>query len=316
MSFSREVRNQLAQLPVEKPCCQHSQLLALTISSASEARSVNGQPHLVFLLDNAAVARHLFKLGKAIFHQTPVVTSRHGTGHLKHGSGHLMHQVAIPVGESGRLPATLRLDQLQEAITKKACCRRSFLRGIFMGCGSIVSPSKAYHLEFNASEDVARWVVDLLAREEVQAKCYHRTAQSDVWTVYLKDSSEIANFLTLIGAHHALLALEEVRIGKDLVNNVQRVVNCETANLNRTLQSAERQAKELRWLSDNGLLDELPADWRQVAQVRLEMPYASLQELGQSIDPPMSKSAVNHRLRLLQKVYEERGGPREELSAG
>ncbi|MFN3431027.1 MAG: DNA-binding protein WhiA [Candidatus Sericytochromatia bacterium] len=156
MSFSREVRNQLAQLPVEKPCCQHSQLLALTISSASEARSVNGQPHLVFLLDNAAVARHLFKLGKAIFHQTPVVTSRHGTGHLKHGAGHLMHQVAIPVGESGRLPATLRLDQLQEAITKKACCRRSFLRGIFMGCGSIVSPSKAYHLEFNASEDVAR----------------------------------------------------------------------------------------------------------------------------------------------------------------
>jgi DNA-binding protein WhiA len=167
VSFSRDVRNQLAQLPVEKTCCQHSQLLALTIASASEARSVNGQPHLVFLIDNAAVARHLFKLGKAIFHQPPLVTSRHGTGHL-------MHQVAIPVGESGRLPASLRLDELQEAICKKSCCRRTFLRGIFMGCGSIVSPTKAYHLEINATEDVARWVVDLLAQEEVAAKCYHR----------------------------------------------------------------------------------------------------------------------------------------------
>lgn len=315
MSFSREVRNQLAQLPVEKACCQHSQLLALTISSASEARSFNGQPHLVFLLDNAAVARHLFKLGKAIFHQAPVVTSRPGTGHLKHGGHHhLLHQVAIPVGESGRLPASLKLDQLQEAITKKSCCRRSFLRAIFMGCGSIVSPNKAYHLEFNAAEDVTRWVVDLLQREEIHAKSYHRSPQSDVWTVYLKDSGEIANFLTLIGAHHALLALEEVRIGKDLVNNVQRVVNCETANLNRTLQSAERQARELQWLSDNGLLDELPVDWRQVATMRLEMPYGSLQELGQALSPPMSKSAVNHRLRLLHQVYEERGGPHEELT--
>jgi hypothetical protein len=312
MSFSREVRNQLAQLPIEKPCCQHSQLLALTIVSASEARSVNGQPHLVFMLDNAAVARHLFKLGKAIFHQAPTVTSRHGTGHL-------MHQVAIPVGESGRLPATLRLDQLQEA-TKKACCRRAFLRGIFMGCGSIVSPSKAYHLEFNASEDVVRWVVDLMEREGIHAKSYHRTAHSDVWTAYLKDSGEIAAFLTLIGAHHALLALEEVRIGKDLVNNVQRVVNCETANLNRTLQSAERQAREVQWLAEHGHLDTVPPDWRQVAEVRLEMPYASLQELGQALNPPMSKSAVNHRLRLLHQLYEQQGGPaefaEERLTAG
>lgn len=310
MSFSREVRNQLAQLPVEKTCCQHSQLLALTIVSASEARNLDGVPHLVFQLDNAAVARHLFKLGKALFHQAPMVASRPGTGHLT-------HQVAIPIGESGRLPAALKLDELQEAITKKACCRRSFLRGIFMGCGSIVSPSKAYHLEFNASEDVVRWAVELMAREGIHAKCYHRSPQSDVWTAYLKDSGEIAGLLTLIGAHHALLALEEVRIGKDLVNNVQRVVNCETANLNRTLQSAERQARELRWLADNHHLDTVPPDWRQVAEVRLEMPYASLQELGQSLEPPMSKSAVNHRLRLLHQLYEEQGGPVElEPSAG
>lgn len=303
MSFSREVRNQLALMPIEKPCCRQSQLLALTIVSASEASSVNGQPHLVFTLDNAAVARHLFRLGKAIYGVAPLVDFRNEE------QKHALFRVAIPVGPTGMMPAMLTLDELQAAISKKACCRRSFLRGIFMGCGSLVSPTKAYHLEFNASEAVTTWIMELLEKETVQAKCYHRTANSDQWTVYMKDSTEIANFLTLIGAHQALLELEEVRIGKDLVNNVQRVVNCETANLSRTLKSAERQVREVQWLADEGWLESFAEDWRSVARVRLDMPYASLQELGQAIDPPMSKSAVNHRLRLLHQAYQEKGGP-------
>ncbi|MNL72929.1 putative sporulation transcription regulator WhiA [compost metagenome] len=94
------------------------------------------------------------------------------------------------------------------------------------------------------------------------------------------------------------------------------MVNCETANLNRTLQSAERQARELQWLEAQGALDELPVDWREVARVRLEMPYASLQELGSATNPPMSKSAVNHRLRLLHQAYDERGGPNLEAPVG
>jgi len=220
-----------------------------------------------------------------------------------------MYRVAIPVGPSGMLPATLTIEELQDAIGRKSCCRRSFLRGTFMGCGSLVAPTKAYHLEFNASEAVTGWILELLERESIHARRYHRATQSGVWTVYVKDSNEIASFLTMIGAHHALMQWEEVRIGKDLVNTVQRVVNCETANLNRTLTSAQRQIDEVAWLEQHGWLDAMPDDWRAIALARLEMPYASLQELGEAISPPMSKSAVNHRLKLLHQAYEEKGGP-------
>ncbi|HEY9724575.1 MAG TPA: DNA-binding protein WhiA [Oscillatoriaceae cyanobacterium] len=307
MSFSREVRNQLTQLPIEKPCCRQAQLLALTIASASEARAVNGQPHLVFTLDNAAVARHLFKLGKAQFGASPIVDFDVERQHHRH----TQFRVAIPVGQSGMLPVALTIDELQSAIARKPCCRRAFLRGAFLGCGSLVSPAKAYHLEFNASEGVCHWILELLEHEQLPAKCYQRALPSEVWTVYTKDSSHIATFLTLIGAHAAVLQLEEIRVGKDLVNNVQRVVNCETANLNRTLKSAERQAKEIQWLETHGHLRGMPDDWCDVARVRVEMPYASLQELGSALEPPLTKSAVNHRLRLLHEAYETHGGPRE-----
>lgn len=309
MSFSRDVRNQLTQLPVEKACCRQSQLLALTIVSASEAMAFDGVPHLVFKLDNAAVARHLFKLGKAIYGTAPVVDFKVDKPVKETKERHTVFRVAIPVGQTGMAPAMLTFQQLREAIAKKSCCRRSFLRGIFMGCGSLVSPSKAYHLEFNAPEDVCMWLMEVLSHEEIAAKCYHRVANTDLWTVYIKDSGEIGKYLTLIGAHQALLQLEEVRIGKDLVNNVQRVVNCETANLSRTIRSAERQVQEIDWLLEHGWLADVPEDWQAVAQARLEHPYASLQELGATLEPPMSKSAVNHRLRLLHETYESRGGP-------
>ena len=306
MSFSRDVRSQLAQLPVEKPCCRQAQLLAFAIVSGVEALSLNAQPHLVFQFDNAAIARHLFRLGKALYHTNPVVEARTDPGHQRPGS----YRVAIPVGPSGMLPARVTIEQLQATIARKSCCRRSFLRGAFMGCGSLVAPTKAYHLEFNASEAVTAWVQELLEREAVHARRYHRAVGSEVWTVYVKDGNDIAAFLTLIGAHQALMAWEEVRIGKDLVNNVQRVVNCETANLSRTLGAAQRQVAELGWLQSTGGLERLPEDCRAVAIARLEQPYASLQELGASLDPPMSKSAVNHRLKLLHEAYAEQGGPR------
>jgi hypothetical protein len=304
VSFSRDVRNQLAQVPLERPCCRQAHLLAFAVVAGSEAEALNGQPHLVFQVDNAAIARHLFRLGKAIYGASPLVETRADPDHQRP----TMHRVAIPIGPSGMLPATVTFTQLQEAIARKACCRRSFLRGAFMAGGSLVAPTKAYHLEFNAPEGVAQWIQELLRQERIPARCYQRT-QADAWTVYVKDSSAIATFLTQLGATQALMRWEEVRIGKDLVNTVQRVVNCETANLNRTLTSAQRQVAELTWLEQHGLLDTLPSDCRDVARSRLELPFASLLELGATLEPPMSKSAVNHRLKLLHEAYSEAGGP-------
>lgn len=310
MSFSRDVRNQLAQVPIERACCRQAHLLAFAVVAGSEAVALNGQPHLLFHLDNAAIARHLFRLGKALYGASPVVETRADPTHHRP----TIHRVAIPIGPSGMVPAAVTEDQLQDAIARKTCCRRSFLRGAFMAGGSLVAPTKAYHLEFNASEGVARWIQDLLLREGISARCYSRS-QTEVWTVYVKDSSEIAAFLTQLGAHQALMRWEEVRIGKDLVNTVQRVVNCETANLNRTLTSAQRQVAEVSWLEDSGLLGALPPDCQAVARVRLEMPFASLLEMGAALDPPMSKSAVNHRLKLLHEAFLAQGGSIDAMSS-
>ncbi len=302
MSFSRDVRNQVSQLPIEKMCCRQSQLLALTVVSTTSSYQRDGVAYLLFSVDNAAVARHLFKLGKAIYGRSPRVETLLDTPGQKHAS----FRVLIPLEDMGRVPTSLTFAQLKTTLNRKACCRRAFLRGAFMGCGSLVTPHKAYHLEFNAGEDVCAWLVDLLHTEGLQGRAYQRSHSSDIWTVYVKDGNEIAQFLSLIGAHQALIQWEEVRVGKDLVNNVQRVVNCETANLNRTLQSAERQVKEIQFLLDHGHLNQVPDDWRAIALARLELPYASLTELGRQVSPPLSKSAVNHRLRLLHQHFESR----------
>lgn len=304
VSFSRDVRNQLAQVPLERPCCRQAHLLAFAVVAGIEAESLNGQPHMVFQVDNAAIARHLFRLGKALYAASPMVETRSDPDHQRP----TVHRVAIPIGPSGMLPATVTIGQLQEAIARKACCRRWFLRGAFMAGGSLVAPTKAYHLEFNAPEGVAHWLLELLRHERIPARCYQRS-QAEVWTVYVKDSSAIATFLTQLGATQALLRWEEVRVGKDLVNTVQRVVNCETANLTRTLTSAQRQVAELTWLENHGVMAALPPDCRDVARVRMEMPFASLLELGAALEPPMSKSAVNHRLKLLHEAYVGAGGP-------
>lgn len=288
-------------MPLERACCRQAQLLAFTVVAGSEAIALNGIPHLVFILDNAAIARHLFRIGKAIYHTHPIVETRHDPLHQKPTN----YRVSIPIGSSGMLPTVLTLEELQSAISRKSCCRRSFLRGAFMAGGSLVAPTKAYHLEFNASKAVADWIQALLETEEVPAKTYQRTPQTDVWTVYVKDGTGIANFLTSLGAHQALMRWEEVRVGKDLVNTVQRVVNCETANLSRTLSSAQRQVDEVTWLEAEGLLQALPADCQAVARARLDAPYASLNELGEALSPPLSKSAVNHRLKRLHELYLE-----------
>lgn len=305
MSFSRDVRNQLALIPVERPCCRQAQLLALTIVSASEAANVEGVPHLIFRVDNLAVARHLFRLGKAIFGVAPRLDIRPEAAEGRS----VFHRVALPVASNGMMPATLTVAELRSAIERKACCRRSFLRAAFMGAGSLVSPRKAYHLEFNGPEGAMAWVAALLKQEGVHPKLYQRPAAHGAWTAYVKDSLEIAGFLNLVGAQAALNAFEEVRQGKDLLNSVQRVVNCETANLNRTLSSAERQLWAIGWLQRHGHLRGLAPEAQQVAVLRLELPHVSLQALGEACEPPLTKSAINHRLKQILEAYQQLGGP-------
>ncbi|WP_165907935.1 DNA-binding protein WhiA [Hydrogenispora ethanolica] len=185
-------------------------------------------------------------------------------------------------------------------LVKDQCCRASFLRGAFLAGGSISDPQKKnYHLElFTHNEEFANGLVYLMSLVHLKAKVSRRKAY---FVVYLKESEANARFLSLIQAHSAVIKLEEVRVIKGLRGEVNRRVNCETANLEKTLSAAWEQVEAINQLITRVGLGILPSSLRRTAELRLEYPEATLKELGEYHRPPISKSAVNHRLRLIRQ---------------
>ncbi|MBO9539164.1 DNA-binding protein WhiA [bacterium] len=289
-TFSQEVRSHLAQVENDRPCCQKALLLALLSVCASEA--AEGQ--LIVSLENGGVARLLFKLAKQALGVTPHL---HDPDPSQRGTH---YRLVLPIPAEG-LGGVMSLDDLQRTIRRRACCRRAFLRGAFLGCGSIVNPERAYHLEFTATGELSSWIVVLLQDEGVKAGHYRRSGHAH-WTAYVKKSEDIATFLTLVGAVPALLALEELLISRDLKNNVQRAVNCETANLDRTVSTAQEQIARIETLENTGRLKALPPELVETAELRRENPFASLAQLAELHSPPLSKSAINHRLRKIAQL--------------
>lgn len=301
LSFSSEVRSQAANAVGMGNCCAQAALLALISTYGGESVLVNGEHYLVFSVASPAVARLLFRLSKQIFQNRPRV-DREFSPKLKRKR---LFRVWLELGNAN-FQKLSSLEELKQQVIKRSCCRRSFLRGAFLGCGSMVDPDKAYHLEFSAADSLLDWVEDLLHKEGIQPKRCQKTGQYNE-TLYLKNSGEIAQLLTIFGAHRAVLKLEEVLLSKELRNSVQRTVNCETANLERTVTTATRQVQEIEMLLDKDILTNLPSELQETAILRVDNPYASLQELALLHDPPKSKSAINHRLRKLHEIARENG---------
>ena len=194
-------------------------------------------------------------------------------------------------------------------ILSKTCCRRAFLRGSFLATGSMSDPEKAYHFEIVcATYEKANQIRDVLISFDVDAKIVERKKS---FVVYIKDSEQIVFVLALIEANSSLLELENIRILKDVRNDVNRKVNCETANINKTVSAALKQIEDIEFIKSSYGLDILPEAVRDISILRLQYPEASLIELGTYLQPKVGKSGVNHRLRKLSeiadKLREERG---------
>ena len=171
---------------------------------------------------------------------------------------------------------------------------KGIIRGAFLGSGSVSNPESKYHLEIILStEKNAEKVIKILSEFTIPAKKLER---KNGYGVYIKDGEEISKLLALIGANSSVLKFEEIRVLRDMKNNINRKVNCETANLNKTVNAAVRQIEAIKTLQKNKEFDKLPANLKEIAQIRLENPDASLQELGQMLKEPIGKSGVNHRL--------------------
>ena len=272
MSFSNEVKNELSRLEVSKKCCERAELLGLLrVSGAVILQGRNMGIH--FSTENAALARRMLQMLKSNYNvQTEVVITR--SRRLKKNNRYQVR--VIPSKEAGKALHELQLLPYSDVAERhkllaKSCCRRSFLRGVFLAGGSVSKPSSDYHLEVvTENEELAKSIVKVMHGFSLPAKI---TDRKNDFIVYMN---------SVIGAHNALMEFENVRIVKEMRNNVNRVVNCETANLNKVVQAAVEQLESIRYLEKKGHFGKLPAALRETAELRLENPDASLAELAKA----------------------------------
>lgn len=189
---------------------------------------------------------------------------------------------------------------VKNALVQAVCCKRAYIRGAFIAAGSISNPSKSYHFEIVCNRlEEAEYLRSMMNVFDLDAKIIER---KKTYVVYLKEGAQIVDVLNVMEAHVALLEFENIRIMKEMRNSVNRKVNCETANINKTVSAAVRQMEDIKYIRDTVGFDRLPEGLKDVALTRLAYPDASLKELGGLLETPVGKSGVNHRLRKLSEI--------------
>lgn len=306
MSFAAVTKKELTLVDIESNCCRIAELAAL-IRMNGTVQLTNRKVVLDISTENAAIARRIYSLLKQQFDTHAEILVRKKMRLKKNN----VYIVRISVGVQELLQ---NLAIVQEGFTfvpgiapkliAQPCCKKSYLRGAFLAGGSVNSPEgSSYHLEIASMyEEHSRSLCDLVNSFHLNAKCIERKKG---YVMYLKEGERITAFLNLIGAHQALLKFEDVRIVKDMRNSVNRLVNCETANLNKTISASMRQIENIKLLEQEIGLDNLPERLREIAEVRLQHPDINLKELGEYLKGKVSKSGVNHRLRKLNEMAEK-----------
>ena len=309
MSFSSRTKGELARVYSQDRCCQMAELAAL-VRMCGTLRLIGGKQKLNIKLvtENPAIARKLFKLFKTLFNINIEVMARKNPRLGKRN--YCLMTVTDEMGSNNILKRTGILKkranfydisyEVPTELLEKRCCRRSYLRGAFLGGGSISDPEKTYHLEFvSHSLTHSESLKNLINSFGLKSKIIER---KENYVIYLKEGDQIADLLNIMGAHSALLNLENIRIYKQMRNDVNRIVNCETANLDKTVNASIKQIENIKYIEDTVGLGRLPSNLKEIAQLRLENRDASLRELGRMLTPPIGKSGVNHRLRRIGEI--------------
>ncbi|MEG6615117.1 DNA-binding protein WhiA [Peptococcaceae bacterium 1198_IL3148] len=305
MSFSVFTKNELARVVGPRRCCQLTELAAILKMDGSI--SISGQKLAITIAtENAAVARKLLTLVKKLFGlRTEVMVQR--KVRLKKNNIYLVRipphaEVENVLAKLGMWDKELRMPRSDVKLGKlsRVCCRRAYLRGVFLGGGSISNPEGNYHLEIITNDaQHAEEICHVMKKTNLGAKI---SVRKNWYVVYLKESEQIVECLNNMGAHEALLEFENIRIYKDMRNQVNRLVNCETANLNKTVNAAVRQLENIKYIHNKIGFSKLSPALKETAELRLSNPDISLKELGELMNPPVGKSGVNHRMRKLEDI--------------
>ncbi|MCI5612729.1 MAG: DNA-binding protein WhiA [Agathobacter sp.] len=297
MSFSSEVKQELLKQYSKARHCQLAELAAIV---AMEGH-IDENGSLYIYTDNSAVVEKYTMLIKKLF-QLDVTRA-------------LTKEVTEKILTALKLTENLAIASLLESeyslqgvavnglLLQNTCCKRAFLRGVFLASGSISDPRKSYHFEIVChTKAQAEQIKEILEFFEGEPKIVRRNQR---YVLYLKEGSQIVDSLNVMEAYVSLMNLENIRIEKEMRNSINRQVNCETANINKTVTAAVRQIQDIELIRDTGGLERLPENLYEMAVCRLENPDTPLKDLGQLLDPPVGKSGVNHRLRKLSQLADQ-----------
>jgi len=299
VSFTAEVKDELSRIIPEQPAASKAELAALVLIQGR----ISGSYRLELTTETAAVARTMVRLLHATYHLKTEIGTRKSQLHKTFN-----YQITVPA-QIGLVEALLDLGVISSqgvelGIDPNLVDRpeniAAFLRGAFLGGGFISNPQGDFHFELNCpSQALANGLVALMLSLNIPARSLSRR---NAWLAYLKGSEAITDFLTLVGAHASRLSMENVLVTKSLRNDINRRLNAEIANQAKSIDASLEQIKTIRYLAETKGLDSLPKALRQLAELRLTHPEVSLRELGELALPPLSKSAVYHRVRRIEAI--------------
>lgn len=302
MSFSFDTKNELCKLPVQRRCCAQAEaygiLLYCHTFNAREVRIITENPNFA-----ARLPRLFSRAFDLCFDRQPDIFPG------AEASGKMVFQITEQekldhiINLLGYEPRQSLALHINFAMVEEECCRASFLRGCFFAGGSITDPAKRYHLELTSSHLQASRELEVLLRENGYPP--KSVGRNSSFVTYFKQSDQIEDFLTLIGAPVAAMRIMSTKLEKGIRNSVNRRLNCDSANLDKAVEAAQSQGAAIRKLEEAGRLRKLPDKLRETAALRLEYPELSLSELAEIFDPPVTKSCLNHRLRKLVELAEE-----------
>lgn len=285
MSFSSDVKEELAKHISNARHCQIAELSAMMHFIGQYGMDKDGCFTIGFQTENEAVVRKCFTLLKKTYNiDTDVISDK--------------DQIARIIDKFGNLD-----EPVNSLILRNNCCQRAFLRGAYLCIGSMSDPEKSYHMEFVCTDKrKAEQLREIIKGFDIDARIILR---KKYFVVYIKEGAGIVDLLNVMEAHISLMNFENLRIVKEMRNSINRRVNCEAANITKTVNASSKQIEDIILIKDTYGLKNLQEPLRQIAEIRLEYPEATLKELGEYMDPPIGKSGVNHRLRKLSELADK-----------
>lgn len=320
MSFSSKVKEELSNQISTARHCQIAEIAAIISMSGRILMNYKDEYIVKIHTENLTVARKYFMLIRKAFQITPEILVRRNH-YLKKSKLYIITvknrevsyrilKAAKLIDECGQVEENLSL--VNNLVLQNTCCKRTFIRGAFLAGGSMSDPEKTYHFEIVAlTQPKAIQLKEIINSFGMDAKIVIR---KKYFVVYIKEGSQIVDLLNIMEAHVALMDLENVRILKEMRNSINRQVNCEAANISKTVMAAAKQIDDIIYIKNTIGLSELSEGLEDIARIRIEQPDASLKELGTLLSPPIGKSGVNHRLRKLSIIADNLKEQKEDVN--